>query len=464
MDDSALRLRGAPRRACDNCRQRKIRCNRELPCDRCLDISLVCLYNDIARRKGPKGRKVPVLTSLCSTVKPDSSSTLTHDSQFIQNVSSEMSPPSLASLDAGLCSAYYEVSLLLSEVFPAAPSPVPRRISSLQLQAYVQVFMRYLYPIMPVVDKNALLLDCTNSEALETRRYALLVALSAATHIQLNLDFAQGIAGVSLLPSGQTLVSEALQALRQIDPLDDPHVDTLLTVFFLFAAYGNLCEQHRAWHFLNQSISFLYMLQLNMESTYMTLNQDEAETLRRIYWLLFITERAYALQTTRPIMLRATIQKPAVFRSDSPVTMYGLSSLISLFGKISPDLYEWNICDVGEPYDMSSIANMYKSIAFASPLLAEASETSQVDFILTQQWLQTCLWRLYVDQRYLCQARSNTDLPTKLPAMAGKSVLACLSSVAQKSTDAHGIEAVCYVVPFIYLSHSPTFYFHKRFL
>jgi hypothetical protein len=124
--------------------------------------------------------------------------------------------------------------------------------------------------------------------------------------------------------------------------------------------------------------------------------------------------------------------------------MYGFSNLVLLFEKILPDFYDWNIGDLGEPCDLSSLANIYKSVAFASPLLEEVSETSRVDFVLTQQWLQTRLWRFYMDRKDFCQAQNNSDLPKLLPAIAGKSVMACLSSVAQKSTDAHGIGAVCY--------------------
>ncbi|KUL84120.1 hypothetical protein ZTR_07460 [Talaromyces verruculosus] len=435
---------GTPSRVCDNCRRRKIRCNREQPCDKCLEVSLVCEYKDIARRKGPKGRQAPVLTSLRSKVKSDGSSTLTHDAQPINNVIAGFSPVSMVSLNDCLSSAGYDVPLLTSELYTAGPAPGPPRISSTQLQAHLHVFLTYLYPIMPVVDKDTLLIDCANPEALGPRRYALLVALSAAAHLQLNLDMPQENAGVDIPQSGQSLLKEALRTLQQFNPLEDPHVDNVLTMFFLFAAYGNLRKTHQAWHYLNQSICFAYMLKLNIESTYTALGQHEADMLRRIYWLLFITERAYALQTCRPVMLRSTIRKPSVFQSESPMMMYGFNNLILLFEKIIPDFYDWNIGDLGEPCNLSSFANIYKSVAFASPLLDEVSETSRVDFVLTQQWLQTRLWRFYMERKDFCQTQNNSDLPTLLPAIAGKSVMACLSSVAQKSTDAHGIGAVGY--------------------
>ncbi|EED17421.1 conserved hypothetical protein [Talaromyces stipitatus ATCC 10500] len=406
MDELTPRLRGGPRRACDNCRLRKIRCNRDQPCDKW---------------------------------RPEASSIYNQDPQLVNDMFPDILQSSLAPQGDSPYPADYDASLSLYEEPAANLAPLPRRISSSQLQAYVQAFLQHLYSIMPVVDVNSLLLDCASPEALHPRRYALLAALSAATYFQLKNHIPQKDANLDTTGLGYRLAKEAEETLHQFDPLEEPHVDTLLTMFFLFAAYGNLHKPDRAWHFLNQSISFAYTLRLNIESTYWVLNQNEADILRRVYWLLFVTERAYALQTGRPVMLRATIEKPSVFRSESPITMYGFNSLISLFEKITPDVYEWNIGNTGRPCNLSSLSDIYQSVAFTAPLLGEVSETSRVDIILTQQWLQTRLWRFCMGRQHLHHTHSDTRLPRQTPAMAGKIVMSCLSSVTQKSADAHGI-------------------------
>lgn len=285
------RGRGSPRRACDHCRRRKIRCNRELPCDKCQEIDLLCQYNDIQRRKGPKGPTAPVLTSLRSTLEQDGPSAQNHECEPVEDGFSKIPGIAMASLNDNLQSEDYDASFLMYGLTPCAPAPIPRRISSPQLQAHIQVFLNYLYPIMPVVDGNALLQDSANPETLTARRYALLAAISAAAHFQLNLDMPEGNTGFNPSQSQDSLINEAVQSLHQYDPLDEPHIDTLLAMFFVFAAYGNLRKRDQAWYFLNQSISFAYILQLNEESTYATLSQNEADIKRRIYWLLFITER-----------------------------------------------------------------------------------------------------------------------------------------------------------------------------
>jgi hypothetical protein len=143
---------------------------------------------------------------------------------------------------------------------------------------------------MPVVDGQAMA-DCADPDTLHPRRYAHLVALSAATHLQLNLDIGEPKPSNDNLISGHDLIIEALRALCEYDPLEEPHTDTVLTMFFLFCAYGNLNKPVYAWHYLTQTISYLQILNLDKEGIYAGLSIADSEARRRIYWLVFITER-----------------------------------------------------------------------------------------------------------------------------------------------------------------------------
>ena len=145
-------------------------------------------------------------------------------------------------------------------------------------------------------------------------------------------------------------------------------------------------------------------------------------------------------------MLRGGIRKPSVFNSDSPALLYGFVSLVSLFENMTPDFYDWNLLSADASRDMASASTIYRSIAsFSLHLLAEISEIHQVDVLVTQQWLQARLWKFCADRRLLPQGNGHGALPIQIPATAGKSVMACLSSVSQQSTDAHGIGIVSHI-------------------
>lgn len=66
---------------------------------------------------------------------------------------------------------------------------------------------------------------------------------------------------------------------------------TVLTSFFLFAYYGNMDQPRSAWYYLREAISFALSLRMGEESSYSGLNIETAQRHRRLYWLLFITER-----------------------------------------------------------------------------------------------------------------------------------------------------------------------------
>ncbi|KAE8331406.1 hypothetical protein BDV39DRAFT_168757 [Aspergillus sergii] len=449
------KLKRSTSMACDNCRRRKIRCNRERPCGRCVDVNLVCAYTSIPRRKGPKGSRAPVLNLLRGLESPPQ-----HEDLFAAAVATTMTttnPPSAPILHSSNLehSGYSSPtpSLAISQsshssTEHSAPSlatsalgNVRRRMSSTVLGAHVGLFLQHLYPIMPVIDSDVLA-DCSDPESLSPRRYAYIVALSAATHLQLNLDIGEYESRGEDLLSGQDLISEAVRAVCEYDILERPHIDTLLTMFFLFCAYGNLNKADYAWHYLSQTISFLQILKLDREEVYVGLPPLELEVRRRVFWLVFITERAYALQTGRSVILRPTIRKPSVLNSEVPALLYGFVSVIAVFEQMVPDFYNWNTNIVCGSQECSTINSMYQSLSNPPALLNEVSETHQVDIIISQQWLLVRLWN-YLAMRCPSPPRDPTTaqplLPVQIPLVAGRTALTCVSSASLPSVDAHGI-------------------------
>lgn len=291
------------KQACDNCRRRKIKCSRDLPCDKCQHLLLSCSYSDVLRRKGPKFRTLYPLAPI-HAVRSHVSKGQDPDAELT-------SPISPFGAQESQCHA--------SETFAHLPLPdlvsspgtdsttesangqgygqIHRRLASQILLAHVNVYLKYLFPIMPVVRGDQLRSDCNDPERLSARRYAFLASLCAATHIQLKLDGAAPVDsalrigdGHSLM-SGEELLAEAVRARAGCDLLEEVGMESLLTSFFLFASYGNLDRQDHAWFFLCQATSFAFSLGLHRESTYANYATEEAEERRRVFWLLFITER-----------------------------------------------------------------------------------------------------------------------------------------------------------------------------
>ncbi|PYH40363.1 putative C6 transcription factor (AmyR) [Aspergillus saccharolyticus JOP 1030-1] len=463
------------KQACDNCRRRKIKCSRELPCDKCQRLLLSCSYSDVLRRKGPKFRTIYPLAPLHPLVfrqqrnlhqhsqqypqeKQWTPGTVAHplarspispaftltDSQYLPNdvlePLTQLPPPELVSSPDSTNS--------LSDTTNGIIRPYLRRLTAPILLAHVNVYLKYLFPIMPVVRRQELQRDCHRLELLSSQRYAFLASLCAATHIQLKLDGTSPVPDPLHLPtgaeghscmSGEELLCEAVQARKDCDVVEDLNMDSLLTSFFLFASYGNLDQQDHAWFYLCQATSMVFTLGLNRESTYAELSVEEAEERRRVFWLLFVTERGYALQQAKPVMLRNSIHKPQVLCSEDPILAYGFINLISVFEKLTVNLYDW-ISAGG----VDSCSEIPPTAAIQSRLckavsLDGVSEIQKVDILITQQWLQAMMWKLSMIHPTQPGSRDDAVLPFHLPVVVGKAVMNVISAASQDAVDAHGI-------------------------
>ncbi|KAJ6160620.1 hypothetical protein N7470_004016 [Penicillium chermesinum] len=238
---------------------------------------------------------------------------------------------------------------------------------------------------------------------------------------------------------GEDLLREAERARRECDAVDNITIESLLTSFFLFASYGNLDQQNRAWFYLCQALSMAFTLGLHREATYAELTPEEAEDRRRVFWLLFITERGYALQQSKPVMLRSSIYKPQVLCSEDPILAYGFINLIGVFEMLTPSLYDWLSAGGSDGLlERPPTAKIQSSLAHAISLEGVV-EIQQVDILITQQWLQAMMWKFSINHSTQPGSSHDELLPFHLPVLVGKAVMTVIGAASQGAVDAHGI-------------------------
>jgi hypothetical protein len=170
---------------------------------------------------------------------------------------------------------------------------------------YVELFLDRLYPVFPVLDYHAILAALQQNPLVEPRpmlpsMYCFLSALSAAVIVQLNVAGplpgfdSQAELGPEMMPvpySADFFASESLRARRECDFIEDTDEYTILASFFLFAYYGNLERSRSAWYYLREAIGFALSLGLGEPETYLGLDIETQQRRRRLFWLLFVTER-----------------------------------------------------------------------------------------------------------------------------------------------------------------------------
>ncbi|KAH7268993.1 fungal-specific transcription factor domain-containing protein [Fusarium redolens] len=443
---------------CDNCRFRKVKCDRGLPCKNCHIGDLRCQYRHSIRRKGPKqgqGRRQTQLRQglgideyqfqiLTSEAPPGSTSNSHEDAQTDQlNAQSFSSPPTNIN-PAPQTEPEPEITT------PPNDSTIDTgdlcKRMSLSLVAHIRLFQRFLYPIMPVVDDD-ILADATRLDDLPPSRYALILAICAATRMQLRLDKridnCENDLNAEIPPeprlTGDILVNLAENSLRQYSVIDDTTLDSVLVSFFLFASYGNLNDPRHAWFYLNQSITLAQSLDLTKESGYYGLPDDEREKRRRVFWLLFVTERTFALQHRRSVMLRSTVNKPQIVDSNCPVVMHDFINHIRLFESLPYSLYEWQPEGDDQRFDDLKLVHSINDKLCSVQPDQSIIESQRFDTLITQQWLRISMWRIAFGQNPSSASGFGLLLPPSLPMDAGKIIMSALGSVGTKSKDCHGI-------------------------
>ncbi|KAJ8100844.1 transcription activator amyR [Lipomyces tetrasporus] len=451
-----------PRQACDNCRFRKVKCDRGQPCKNCDAGGLPCRYLHTICRKGPKegrGRRQSQLRRGMAEFDSNCFQVLTRDGplrpasdgspssneaslQHIENVQ-----PSLTPFESTRDAIPQPSSLTRRELPLDNPllHAAHGRVLSLAVVAYVQLFLKYLFPIMPVVDGDELLSDAARLHDLPPSRYALIVALCAATRMQLGMDKVKPEGPELHVPAdpgltGDVLIKMAEGALRQYSVVDDRGLDSLLASFFLFASYGNMDNFRHAWFYLNQAIFLAQSLDLTSEAGYHDLPDVEREERRRIFWLLFVTERTVALQHRRSVTLRGSITKPQVIDSNCPVVMNDFINHIRLFESLPWSLYEWQ-----PESDKHQLKHLNLAHTINDKLCNVQPDQSVIpsqrfDTLITQQWLRISMWRLTFGKKPSSSCNNfGLLLPPALPIDAGKIIMSALSSAGPHSKDCHGI-------------------------
>ncbi|KAF4945115.1 hypothetical protein FSARC_14508 [Fusarium sarcochroum] len=446
---------------CDNCRFRKVKCDRGSPCANCRVGDYTCQYRHSIRRKGPKqgqGRRQTQLRQGLSSFNASQFQVLTteappgsgipSDSEAVEAGPAQVNPsfPTLNPIHLNSFAPEHESpSTTTSNESILDDADLCRRMS-LSLVAHVQLFQRFLFPIMPVVD-DEILADAARLEELPPSRYALILAICATTRMQLRMDNRVQDCENELsaqIPSeprltGDILVNLAENLLRQYSLIDDTTLDSVLVSFFLFASYGNLNDPRHAWFYLNQSITLAQSLDLTRESGYHGLPDEEREKRRRVFWLLFVTERTFALQHRRSVMLRSTVTKPQIVDSNCPVVMHDFINHIRLFESLPYSLYEWQPEGDDQRFDDLKLVHTINDKLCSVQPHQSLIESQRFDTLITQQWLRVSMWRIAFGQNPSSASNFGLLLPPALPMDAGKIIMSALGSVGTKSKDCHGI-------------------------
>ena len=401
--------------ACECCRSRKIRCDNFNPCQNCQRIKLPCVYQ-VPKKKGPR-RRIPV---------DEASRSVQNEPCDTTDYQNAVSP--------GLFDAPFQPSSLLSLEM---------------IHNCLDSFFTYKYPVMPILDRETTYASLHYLHN-DPTQYSLITSLCAVIMMQTGilidkdkegaLDNSQQLDSMSAV---DFLIKETYRARAHCNQINYPSLASVQSSFFLFSCLSQLGKDNAAWVHLRESITMLQLLRLDEETTYSTIHDIKYATYgRRIFWLLFIVEQAYALQCYRPLTLRRSINLPVVEDGQDAVILHGFLDSISLFHNFGDGFISlWNSTedDGGIAVSPQPLIKLQQFLRCAIPSVKDRTETQQADLLITRQWLKTIVWQLCLKKGMLSSSALDDSMSFHHPVEIARDVILVSRLLPLQAFQANGV-------------------------
>ncbi|KAI1325312.1 hypothetical protein F5Y16DRAFT_378103 [Xylariaceae sp. FL0255] len=402
----------AVKRACDACHRRKVKCDGINPCRNCASAQLTCTYNAIPQKKGPKGSRAKVISELRETQRQTSLSAKVQ-SRLNGMPSPPCSSPSLA--------------------------PTPGLLAPELIKEGIDFFFSHMYPIMPILNRQRLEQQSMYMDQ-NPDTYCLVTALCAFMMFQPGMALPSSDPMLEHLPgahivSGTLLMEEAIRVRKRSDYMETPTLNSLCTSYFLFCTHYALEMHEKAWFYLREATTLAHMFGMTKEESFMQYDNVESSRRRRLYWLLFVTERAYALQRGRPLTLQATINPPTLNDDPSDPLAHQLNGFLMLVNLFRPfdDTFItlWNKTR-GE-CSHSYLGVLRKQFSDSNAAYMNGQE---LDRRLIQQWLKSAIMHLSMQNG--CLPQGNQE-PLHYQMDMSRELVSLTSQFQTQSTELLGV-------------------------
>jgi hypothetical protein len=419
------------KQACDCCHTRKIRCDGNDPCANCVTTELRCSYLIVRKKVGPKGPRIGKL--------PRTYERQTQHRVDINGITAPAVVAPIVPLNAE--QRQLPVDNSLDQAFSFKPSPL---CSPDIIRRCVDGFFTHKHPIMPILDRDQVYASLPHLHH-HSEQYGLITALCAAIILQPEILGPPGASedptNVDKLPSSELFISETCRSRQHCNHIETPTLATVQTSFFLFAASFSIGKDNSAWFYIREAMTMLQLRRLHEEDTYSAMTDPQYMTYcRRTFWLLFITERAYALQRHRPLTLQRTIDLPTVSPGPEATILSGFLDLASLFQNFDDTFLSlWNLSLANSAASPGALIRLQDTLKFALPDVSDRTEIQQADLLVSRQWLKTIVWQLCVSKGLLSSSPTHECMSFHYPVTIARDVVFVSQLLPTKAFEANGI-------------------------
>jgi len=183
---------------------------------------------------------------------------------------------------------------------PPASPPSYTRASGLLSQELIEgcadFFFTQMYPTIPILYREQLR-QTVGDMGHSAEAYCLITAFCAFMLIQPGIVLKTGRVmeeqanSITNPKMGNLLMEDSIRVRKGYDYIENPTINTAITSFFLFGCCFGLNKHNTARFHLREATALAQILGMQDENTYIFDNVVETSRKRRLFWLLFVTER-----------------------------------------------------------------------------------------------------------------------------------------------------------------------------
>ncbi|KAF3020658.1 hypothetical protein E8E14_012740 [Neopestalotiopsis sp. 37M] len=477
-DDDLGRVQPAnhKRTVCDNCRRRRIRCDGKYPCQQCMGATLTCKRDHVPRKRGPKrghGRVINELRAQENKQVPSAEPTSGSDIDA-ENYNSTTTSAVASAAPSPPAQLFVPWTAVTSDPrkAPEPKGPFTSDVYQPRIRDYrylipkcVDLYYEHMYPIMPLVYMPAIRTiiarDMTCSEK------NLIYALSALTSFHM--------AGKSLAIDGQPpwdevgrfFLDECVSVRHRYDFLEDTSLFAVISSFWLSTSFFEINQSRKSWFYLREALTLATEIRLQDDKSYVDLPPEETLCRQRVYWILFVTERSFAILRNKPLTLRKTPSLPTTKHSyEAPDIHVGFMKLVSIYVPLDESFVNaWN--DGSDPR-VSATTYLHLQRLLAQPLDflrpkkksptppaalfptmdspqdddgddPDPTSIQKADLMITQQWLRLIVWQSSFRQGLLSTGANDQSFHFSFPLSIARDTASILQSLPSRAVEVHGM-------------------------
>ncbi|RVD87144.1 uncharacterized protein DFL_005387 [Arthrobotrys flagrans] len=465
-----------PKRACDGCSIRKIRCDGVQPCRACSKAGLPCTFLKALRKGGPRKPTARTIEAIKRTqeeytrdlgpsdglqINPPSSAAAGPVDDETEPESAEQTPlgsplRTFQNPGAGYLNGTNSIPTLPpSYTYLEAEqdgiglgqglSSVTKYPTSV-LAIYLEIYHHRLYPVWPILKWEPLLAEL-HARPDDPEIYALATALASAVMGQLQLpQWTQQYLDPethitkTIIVSTEHFAAEALRARRLFEWRERPGIYAILTSLFFHVYYENLGKVSASSLSLREAITFVQIMNLDRESGYHSLSPEDAELRRRLFWLLFVTERGHSIVHDLPFVLNKTIKLPSPDIDKEPL-LASFMNLASLFANFDKSVIDaWTSRNTDEAPTLELLLQLQSNLKRVHPHKTHTNEVQKADVLVTKHWMRTLVWQVSMQQGFLAGSTGNDDeaMTLSFPLKIAEELLSTLSHISRGAIESHG--------------------------